>query len=308
MSYPTPPGNPGNSNPYGQQPQYGGWQSQGPGYGGYPPQAPTAPQGTPQYGAPTPAPPAGGGAAVRRGFGFVIALVGVLLLTGGSALAAHAYSNSRQAIPNYKYGLSLWKDEPVDTLFPESLGGRDADYNGKFSNSGRALWRRLGISQETACDKGLTALTKAKAKELGCDAVLRATYVDPTGNTIATLALMVIPGGESKREEMTAFFDGREGLEGAVHALAVPGSLAEGWTDAVRSGSGLRAVGGDSMPYVVAATAGAADGRVAGGLPGEWGDEDVDGKTDRTSWEGSATDLASSYVSYIDEIQLGSGQ
>ncbi|MBO0511283.1 hypothetical protein [Streptomyces beijiangensis] len=259
-------------------------------------------------GAPNPTPPAGRGAGVRRGFGFVIALVGVLLLTGGSALAAHAYSNSRQTTPNYKYGLSLWKDEPVDHLFPETLGGKDADYEGKLSNTGRALWRRLGISQETACDKGLSAKTLAKAKELGCEAALRATYVDPTGNTIATVALMVIPGGESKRREMADFFDGREGLEAAVHALAVPGSLAEGWTDAVRSGSGLLPVGGDSMPYVVAATAGAADGRVAGGLPGEWGEEDVDGKMDRTSWQGSATDLASSFVSYIDEIQMGSAQ
>ncbi|MEV0094320.1 hypothetical protein [Streptomyces sp. NPDC050738] len=301
MSYPTPPGNSGHANPYGQQPQYGAWQSQGPVPGGNQPPIPGRPPGMP----PTPPPihtPPTRGSGVRRGFGVAIALVGVLVLACGGALADHAYSNSRQDIPNSSYGLSLWKNESADDLFPDTLGGRDAGFK---ADPGRVQWHRLGVSQDTSCDKGLSALTLKKAKELGCEAAPRATYVDPTGNTVVTVALMVIPGAESKRSDMNDFFEGREGLEAAVHALPVSGTLAAGWSDARRSGSDLLPVAGDNMPYVVAAVAGAADGRVAGNLPGTWGAGDLNGRMDRTAWRGAARDLASRFLTHIDDLQLG---
>ncbi|WP_048584652.1 hypothetical protein [Streptomyces viridochromogenes] len=124
----------------------------------------------------------------------MLGLVGALLLVGGGALTAHAYSNARQEIPNDESGKVLWRDEPVDKIFPTTLGGRGG-YNGGLYDREQAIWNRAGISPETDCDKGITRYTLKAAQENGCKAVLRATYVDSTANMVATVAVVVLPEG-----------------------------------------------------------------------------------------------------------------
>ena len=316
MSYPTPPGGPGSANPYGQPPQQpygqppqqpygqppqqGGWQQQqwqGPVQGppsplAMPPVAPPAPVGA----------PGGGGRAARTVIGSILGLFGVLVLVGGGALAAHAYSNSQQTIANPEYGKAIWTDEPADSIFPDTIGGRDGRLGG-LTNPKYSYWHRLGISPETSCSKGLTAKTLAKAEQVGCKAVLRATYVDPTGDMLATVALIVLPGDVSKRQELAQAYEGMDN-EGAVAPYAVPGTLAAGWKKIGRNGSALKPADGENLPYAVAAATGAVDGRLAGNLPGEWAEDHDEVMTDRESWFGEAEMLARMFELHMEDLQL----
>ncbi|MFJ8824785.1 hypothetical protein ACIREE_23755 [Streptomyces sp. NPDC102467] len=300
-------------NPYYSQGQQPGAYQQGQQPSSYgqvappPPQFPS--QYPPGYGAQAPVPPAaprrGGGGALRVTFG----VLGVLLLIGGGALAFHAYGNSRQTIANTAYGTVLWRDEKADAFFPDTIGGR-ARYDGPLTDPKHAEWRRLGISQDTACASGLTGKTRATAKTLGCEAVLRATYVDPTGNQLATVAVAVMPAGggdaeTSAKMKLGRFFEERDGKEGAVNVLPVKGTLAAKMANGARAAAQLKPVGGDSMPYLVGVTLVSADGTWAGNLPGSWGENDLDGRTDRTSWQGDADDLVDTFRAQLEDLQMG---
>ncbi len=303
MSYSTPPGGPGSaSTPYGQQPppQQGGWQYQQGQQGQvYAPHVPVGPPGGWPIGPPGPPPPGSGGRSVRVVFGVLLVLAGTLALVGGGAVAMHAYSNSQQTIANPAYGPVLWRDEPADHLFPDHLGRKDGRA-GDVTKPKNASWHRLGISPDTSCDKGLTATVKRAANRLGCKAVLRATYIDPTGNTVATVVLIVLPEGESKKKELEDFFLEQDGQAGTVNPLPVPGTLAAGWKADKRNGAGLSQTGGENLPYAIAATTGAADGRVAGDMPDA---DDLDVTSDRESWHGIAGNVVELFRIHIDELQ-----
>lgn len=304
MSYPTPPGGPGSANPYGQPPQQAGWQQQQ--WQG-PVQGPPAPPGMPPMAPPAPPRvPGGGGRTARMVIGSILGLFGVLLALGGGALAAHAYSNSQQTLANPEYGEVIWSDEPVDSIFPDTIGGRDGRL-GDLTNPKFANWRRLGISPETSCSKGLTGKTLAEAERLGCKAVLRATYVDPTGDMLATVALIVLPGDASQNQELAQAYEDMEN-EGAVAPLAVPGTLAAGWKKIGRNGSALTSTSGEHMPYAVAATTGAVDGRLAGNLPGAWAEDDSEIMADRESWFAEAEILVRMFELHMDDLQLGGAE
>ncbi|WP_280266583.1 hypothetical protein [Nocardia wallacei] len=236
--------------------------------------------------------------------GGLLAVVGTLALLGGGAVAGNAYSNHRQVLPNLAYGENLWRDEPVDKVFPISLGGRTG-YDGGLYEPGSAIWNRVGISPETGCDRGLTRNTLAAAQDNGCEAVLRATYVDTTGNMVATVALVVLPEGRpdsGPKERVHKFFQDNREVEGAVAPYAVPGTLAAGWE--VRNGSYLRAVPGANLPYAVGATIGSVDGHVAGRLPEQWGE--LGGQdTDYESWDANAEDLVGLFVGHLPRLRDG---
>ncbi|MGW0550014.1 hypothetical protein [Streptomyces altiplanensis] len=235
--------------------------------------------------------------------GSFLTVFGLLGLVGGGALAAHIHSNSRQSIANREYGEVIWRDEPSDHVFPDTIGGRDGRM-GVLTNPKYASWRRLAISPETSCSKGLDGKTLKTAKRLGCEAVLRSTYVDLTGDMVATVALIVLPGEELKKAEMAQDFEDLRGTQGAVVPLAVPGTPAAGWKDG-RNGAALAQTPGEHMPYAVAVTTGSADGRIAGNLPGEWGEDDYDGRGDRTAASAEAEALVKMFQLHMGDLQLG---
>ncbi|KIZ13279.1 hypothetical protein [Streptomyces natalensis] len=240
---------------------------------------------------PVPA-PATGGSTARSCLAAFLGVVGVLGLLGGGGLVAHAYSNASQVTSNRSgYGATMWRDEPVDKLFPEVLGTAK-DTRTLDTDPKHAQWHRLGISEQTGCDQALSGPLAAKVHKLGCLGALRATYVDPTGNTVATVAMIALPKGTDP-EEMHAFFSDEEDKDvppQQVKAYAVPGSLAARWSDARRNASAGAGSSSD-LPYVFAVSAGAVDGRTAGRLPGEFGSAGDHGEQDRVPWEGAASSL-----------------
>lgn len=302
MSYPPPPQGawPPGQGQYPGQPQYPGTAPQPPypapqypgaaPYGAHPappyPAHPHAPVPPPRSGAPLQLPKKSG-----TGLGCLAAVLGVfgvLGMLGGGFLVSHAYSNHSQVISNGgEYGPTMWRNEPADAFFPEVL----APVNSVTENDPkRATWHRLGISQDTGCEDGLNKVTAAAVKDLDCEAVLRATYVDPTGNTMGTVSVIVLPEGESA--QMTEFLEkDADKLDPEVGAkpYAVPGTVAAKWSGARSNGGAGLNVGG--MPYVLVASTGAVDGRKAGELPGEWGSHSWSAGDDKAPWRGAAKAL-----------------
>lgn len=321
MSYPTPPGS---GNPYGQPPPpQGGWQPQWQGAGPVPPPTPAAPPaappgppptqpGPPQYGAYAPPgsplpgnpmpgaqiPPSSGGGTARKVIGGLLGVFGVLGMLGGGALAAHAYSNSQQSIPNSAYGPTLWRNETTERLFPATVGEPSNMHDA--SDKKVAQWSRMGISQETSCSKALSGKTEQTAERLGCEAVLRATYVDLTGEMLATVAIIVVPEGTAS-QEMGEYFDSQEHADvpdAAVVPFAVPGTLAAKWQGNRRNGMGGEALGG----YAVAVTTGAVNGRTSGNLPGEFGDYGANDE-DRKPWMDTANALSKTFYIHLGNLE-----
>ncbi|MEO3886039.1 hypothetical protein [Nonomuraea sp. B5E05] len=251
-----------------------------------------APRGAP-YQRPPAAPPRGRG-PVRIVFGVLIAGFGVLCTLAGGGVIAQAFSNSNQEIYNQEYTKNLWRNLPAETLFPPAIGMRDPDRRDKP----RGGWTRVAISPETSCGKALAGGLAEEAKGRGCQTALRATYVDATGGTAATVAIVVFPADDSGNDLDAILYEAqREERDYGVRALPAKGVK---WTDGARAGSGADSV----ATLFVAVTSGPADGRRAGRLPQPWGRRESDQRIDRSPWGEISTGLAESTTAHLrDQIQ-----
>ncbi|SEC17362.1 hypothetical protein SAMN05428938_1434 [Streptomyces sp. KS_5] len=85
-----------------------------------------------------------------------------------------------------------------------------------------------------------------------------------------------------------------------VAPYAVPGTTDAKWKH--RNGADVAPVGGENMPYVVAAGVGSVDGYVAGDLPGQWSDTN---NLDLESWQDNASDLVDLFLAHMERLQRG---
>ncbi|MEV4323345.1 hypothetical protein ACIBI0_34285 [Microbispora rosea] len=274
--------------PQQQSPQPGPWPAPG---GPYEP-------GGPSY------EPEGDGRP-RRGAGRVFGGVlcgglGLVLLLGGGAVVAKAVSNSHQEIRNTEYARNLWRNEPAEALFPAALGLQDPEKRQGDPNTERG-WTRVAISPETSCAKALSGAVAKEAARRGCVAALRATYVDDTGGTAATVAIVVFRDPKVALDLGDLVHDKGDAdrPDQAVHALAAPGIT---WSDAVRAGSGGDKVLDVYAPCAVVASAGPADGRKAGRLPQPWGKRSYQQRMDREPWNAVAEGLAESLAWRLTDL------
>ncbi|WP_433221568.1 hypothetical protein [Microtetraspora malaysiensis] len=221
--------------------------------------------------------------------GILAAGVGLLVLLGGSGVLAQAVSNSRQEIRNKAYFQNLWRNVPVESLFPAEIGLQDPAKKRGDPNGERG-WTRVAVSPETSCEKALTGSFAELAAKGGCVTALRATYLDGTGSTAATIAIVTFKQDKTKSDAvnlMDRLSGERPGY--AVRALAAPGTK---WNDGARAGSGGEAMMDMDTPCFVVVTAGPADGRMAGRLPHPWGRRASDQRQDRSPWGETAGGLA----------------
>ncbi|MEU8055932.1 hypothetical protein [Microbispora bryophytorum] len=246
----------------------------------------------------------------RRGAGRVFGGVlcgglGLVLLLGGGAVVAQAVSNSHQEIRNKEYARNLWRNEPAETLFPAALGMQDPEKRQGDPNTERG-WTRVAISPETSCAKALSGAVAKEAARRGCVAALRATYVDDTGGTAATIAIVVFRDPKVALDLGDLVHDKGDAdrPDQAVHALAVPGIT---WSDAVRAGSGGDSVMDVYTPCAVVASAGPADGRKTGRLPRPWGVRSEDQRIDRKPWSAVAEGLATSLAWRLADLTSKGG-
>ncbi|WP_431896058.1 hypothetical protein [Nonomuraea sp. bgisy101] len=222
---------------------------------------------------------------MRVVLGVLFAGFGVLAVLGGGGVIAKAYGNSSQMIPNKRYLANLWINVPVETLFPATIGRLDPD--GEIS--GDRGWTRVAVSQDTSCEAALSGAIAKEARQRGCVAALRATYLDGTGGTAATAAVLAFRDQDDTRDLEQIVHEEQEKSDHAVRALAAQGLQ---WKDAARAGSAGRGAIDIDLPYVVVVSAGPADGRRAGRLPEPWGSRAFPQKQDRSPWADTAKGVA----------------
>ncbi len=102
------------------------------------------------------------------------------------------------------------------------------------------------------------------------------------------------------RANIYAAYQDRRFEDGMVAPYAVPGTTDAKWKH--RNGADVAPVGGENMPYVVAAGVGSVDGYVAGDLPGQWSDTN---NLDLESWQDNASDLVDLFLAHMERLQRG---
>jgi hypothetical protein len=201
-------------------------------------------------------PPTGVRRRPLRALVAILAAVCCLAVAIGAGTAAHA-ELARKPTPAELSAAAAaavagrWQSWPTGRIFPAALG-----YTTQLLTQEAA--RRVGIAPQTACRDGLDAALDGLAARDGCQAVLRATYVDQLQGvvyTIGVLAFATLRGAAGFERGLPR---GQSGVPG-LRALAFPGTAGAAFDDAARQASAAQRQG----PYVLLTTAGYADGRAA---------------------------------------------
>jgi hypothetical protein len=118
---------------------------------------------------------------------------------------------------------------------------------------------RIGIANQASCAAATDpAAVGAALARNGCEAMLRATYVDGTDSYVIIVGVAAMPGSaqvNAAERELAGVVGGSNGA--GVRTVPVAGSLAAAFTDSRRQLSGSMPAG----PYLVFYAIGYTDGR-----------------------------------------------
>lgn len=170
-----------------------------------------------------------------------MALVGVAF----QLLPRQFSAQQQRQIADWEVG-KRWRDLSAGSIFPASL-----HYSPPASLSDDARLQlaadRIGIARQATCAAATDPAVGAVLARHGCEAMLRATYVDGTDSYVVTVGVAAMPGsaqvGAAERELAG---DGGSGGAG-VRAVPVAGSLAAAFTNGRRQLSASMPAG----PYLV---------------------------------------------------------
>ncbi len=202
--------------------------------------------------------------------GLAVALTGIAF----QLLPRQFSTGQRQQITDWEVG-KRWRTMSAGAIFPASL-----QYAAPQSLSDvpklQLTADRIGIASQASCAAATDpAAVGAVLARHGCEAMLRATYVDGTGSYVITVGVAAMPGSaqaSAAKQELA----GVGGSAGAgVRTVPVAGSLAAAFTDARRQLSGSSPAVG---PYLVFYTIGYTDDR-----PGRLVTEDSYGDAEMTA-------------------------
>ena len=223
---------------YGDKP----WRHAAPSYGGRPPYR--ARRGSRRWFAAV--------AALILGVaGFAVALTGVAF----QLLPRQFTPEQRQQISDWEVG-KLWRMLPAGAIFPASL-----QYTTPHALSDdlklQLTASRIGIASQASCAAAThPAAVGAVLDRHGCEAMLRATYVDGTGSYVITVGVAAMPGSAQAKAAWQELA-GVGGTGAGVGTVPVAGSLAAAFTDSRRQLSASTPDG----PYLVFYAVGYTDDR-----------------------------------------------
>jgi hypothetical protein len=144
-----------------------------------------------------------------------------------------------------------WRSWPAGRIFPAALG-----YTTTLR--GRETARRVGISPDYRCAAALDAALAGPAREEGCRAGIRASYVDGLNGVVYTTGVLAFPG-RAQAAAFTRRLPSSRPPATTLRALAFPGTASARFTATARQTATVRQDG----PYVLLTVAGYADGRPA---------------------------------------------
>jgi hypothetical protein len=168
----------------------------------------------------------------------------------------------QQQIMSWEIG-ARWREMPADAIFPASAG-----YSAPPAlQDGDALQltsRLVGIAPQASCAGAADKAAAAVLAGNGCQAMLRATYVDGTGSYLATVGIAAFSSAAragAAQGGLLRLQTADKGTIGApvpgVRAVGFGGTVAAGFSDQFRQLSGSV----QAASYVAAWTVGYADDR-----------------------------------------------
>lgn len=146
-----------------------------------------------------------------------------------------------------------WRTWPAERIFPASV-----PYTAEQGGIERA--QRVGIAAGSGCADGIDPVPAAVLRREGCEALLRATYVDELQGIVITVGVAVVRDEFAAQAARNALTPADPAVPGpTLRALAFPRTVAARFDDAARQ----FAYAGQAGPYVVITVAGQTDGRPA---------------------------------------------
>jgi len=225
---------------YGDRP----WRHAAPSYGGQPPDR--ARRGSKRWFAAV-------AALVLGVAGLAVALTGVAF----QLLPRQFSAEQQRQITDWEVG-KRWRTMPAGKIFPASLHYKLSLALGVDLNL-QLTADRIGIASQASCAAATDpAAVGAVLARNGCEAMLRATYVDGTDSYVITVGVAAMAGSDqvnAAKRELAGVVVGSSGA--GVRTVRVAGSLAASFTDSRRQLSGSMAAG----PYLVFYAIGYTDGR-----------------------------------------------
>lgn len=184
--------------------------------------------------------------------GLAVALTGIAF----QLLPRQFSAEQQRQITDWEVG-KRWRTMPAGKIFPASL-----QYTWPSAPGDPTLQLtadRIGIASQAGCAAATDpAAVGAALARNGCEAMLRATYVDGTDTYVITVGVAAMPGSaqvNAAKRELAGVVGGSSGA--GVRTVPVAGSLAASFTDSRRQLSGSMAAG----PYLVFYAIGYTDGR-----------------------------------------------
>lgn len=180
--------------------------------------------------------------------GLILSLVGLAFQVLPRQFTAH----QQRQITDWETA-KRWRELPAGTIFPASL-----HYAAPSVLSGDPALRlgadRLGIASQASCAAATDAAVGAVLTRDGCEAVLRATYVDGTDSYVVTVGVAAMSGSAkvSAAEQQLSWVVGASGK--GVAAVPVAGTLAAAFTDSRRQLSGSIVAGTYLIFYTIGYT------------------------------------------------------
>jgi hypothetical protein len=144
-----------------------------------------------------------------------------------------------------------WRSWSAGRIFPAALG-----YRTQLLTTETAT--RVGISRADSCRSALSLSAASAARQSGCTAALRASYVDEPQGVVYTVGVLAFARSGQARlfvRELGGF----GGSLASLRALALAGTPSARFTDAARQLGAVRQAG----PFVVLSVAGYVDGEPA---------------------------------------------
>ncbi|MFJ8635445.1 hypothetical protein [Streptomyces sp. NPDC093568] len=152
---------------------------------------------------------------------------------------------------------SLWHSVPVDRLFPPTVSGTGAGPGGADRT-----WTRIAVAPDTGCADAFDPLLRKALAPVGCQRLLRATYIDATQSYVTTVGLLFTKADATAMRSLDARF-AKEGLDRRTDLMPRPyaakGTLAAGFGDEQRASWTVSVL--TDAPVVVFAVSGWADDR-----------------------------------------------
>ncbi|MFE7274608.1 hypothetical protein [Streptomyces sp. NPDC057623] len=180
-------------------------------------------------------------------------------LIGGAATGSWLIGDSGDgdAQDTFAAAGNLWHSIPVDQLFPPSVTGQGAGPGGADR-----VWTRIAVAPDTGCASAFDPLLRRTLAPVGCERLLRATYIDATQSYVTTVGLLFTDADAAAMRSLDTSVT-KEGLDRRTDLMPRPyapkGTLAAGFGDEQRASWTISVL--TDAPVVVYAVSGWADGR-----------------------------------------------